>query len=77
MEVVDVVRKLIGPIEPVADSSVDSRRFENLEAMCLLVDKLLFDIHCVAKGWESPMASVNKAGQYARKYINDVKEADL
>ena len=41
MEVYDVVKKLIGPIEPVGESHTDEKRFENLKALTELVDSLL------------------------------------
>lgn len=77
MELIDVIRKLNGPIDPVGDSAIDSMRFINLESLCMLVDKLLFDIHVVADMNNSQQASVKKAGDYARKYLQEVKDADL
>jgi hypothetical protein len=74
MEVIDVVRKLIGPIDPYAESAIDAKRFENLKEMCLLANKILFDINQVANHSESGFASVKKAGEYAQKFLNDIKE---
>ena len=33
MKVVDVVRKLIGPIDPIGESNADDRRFDNLNEL--------------------------------------------
>lgn len=77
MELIDVVGKLVGPIDPVGDAAIDPKRFENLEAMCTLVDKILYQIHIIAGMSDSQLASVKKAGQYARNYLQEVKDADL
>jgi hypothetical protein len=74
MEVIDVVNKLIGPIEPVADSSIDYKRLENLRAYCSVVDKMLFEIQMVANRRDSKFASVMTAGHFAHKFLNDIKE---
>lgn len=44
MDVYEVVKKLIGPINPVGETHTDDKRHENLVDMCGLVDKLLVDI---------------------------------
>ena len=31
MELIDVVRKLVGPISPIGESHADEKRFENLK----------------------------------------------
>jgi hypothetical protein len=76
MTTYDVVKKLIGPIDPVGDSSRDGARYGNLQEMCILVDKLLFEIHTVSQESESQEHSVKRAADYAKEFINAVKEAD-
>ena len=37
----DVVKKLIGKINPIGETNTDNERFENLKAMCELVNNLI------------------------------------
>ncbi len=39
--ILEVARKLIGPIEPVADAAIDSRRLENLKTAMAVAQGLL------------------------------------
>ena len=39
MELIDIVNKLIGNIEPIGDTSVDEERFENLKSYCELINE--------------------------------------
>ena len=71
----DVITKLIGPIDPVGDSNIDNKRFENLKVMTELVDKLLFDINQVAiYNADRHEASMKLAGRFAHNFIKEVKE---
>ena len=72
MELIDVVRKLVGPIEPVGDSRIDHDRFENLQTMTKLVDKLLGDIDRIIPCKDSHEASVKKAGMHADAFFEQV-----
>ena len=47
MEIYDVVKKLVGKIDPIGETNTDNQRFENLKVMTELVDNLLTDIACV------------------------------
>jgi len=69
MEIIDIVRKLIGPIEPVGASHIDPGRLENLEAMAALVDDLIMDIHHVSKDKNRCEDSVMQCGKYADRYL--------
>ncbi len=71
----DVVRKLIGPIHPVGESHTDHDRYKNLGAMTQLVDKLMFDLHQVARSLR-PEASIQKAAKHASEFIDEIKAAD-
>ena len=73
IQIYDVVKKLAGPIGPVGESHTDEQRFENLECLCALVDKLVFDIgHVAETNKDSHMYSVKKAGEYADKFLNEL-----
>ncbi len=73
MTIHEVVRKLIGPIEPAGDSSCDGKRFENLKAMTKLVGLLIGDIGWVGRSSISHEYSVKRAGEFANKYLTDLK----
>ena len=46
----DVVKKLIGNVQPYGASHIDEQRFENLKAMCELVGDLMEEIKDAAIG---------------------------
>ena len=72
MTIQDVVRELVGPIKPVGESNTDERRFENLKAMTELVDALLTDIDSVATNKGRAEGSMNKAGQFASDFQDQI-----
>ena len=74
MEMIDVIRKLIGPIIPVGDSRADEERFVNLVKTIHIVDKLLFDIDRVSASKGRQEASMNKAGERAMKFLESLKD---
>lgn len=74
MELYDVVTKLIGPIDPVGETRTDAARLVNLKVMAELVNSLILDIHFVANFHSSHEASVKKAGEYAKHFIEDMKD---
>ena len=68
----EVVNKLIGSISPIGQATQDAERFENLKAMCSLVDDLVFQINMVAReNKDAPEYSVRLAGQYADKFLTE------
>ena len=75
MEIYDVVKKLLGEIEPVGSSNVDDKRFENLVATTFLVDKLLYDIGRVAICSSRQEHSMSHAGRHAEQFLKDIKES--
>ena len=73
MNYAEIVRKLVGPINPVGDSVVDHERFENLKIMIGLVDGLLSDIFDVRDDKDSHLGTVKTAGQRANIYLNKIE----
>lgn len=69
----DVVKKMIGNINPVGETNTDNERFENLKAMCLLIDNLILDVIAVIHNKSSYEYSVKRAGEYADGYIKTLK----
>ena len=69
MDIHEIVTRLIGPIEPAGDSTLDGKRFENLKVMTELIDALVQDIHYVEMDKNSHQDSVSKAGKFASKFL--------
>lgn len=65
-----IVEKLVGPIEPLGNSSVDGERFHNLVQMCSLVNHLVGKIDDVNfRNKDSHELSVVKAANYASEFL--------
>lgn len=47
MDYHEIVKKLVGRIDPIGESNTDEKRFENLKQMTALVNKLIQDIDSV------------------------------
>ena len=71
MELIDVVRKLVGPIIPVGETNCDDERFENLKALTLLVDKLVGDIDIVSTYDDRTESSIVRAVKYADQFLRE------
>jgi hypothetical protein len=72
MEILDVVRKLVGPIQPVGDSNEDLERLASLKTLTKLVGELLKDIETAAENANSEEASVKLIGDRALKFLEDI-----
>ena len=68
----EMVKKLVGEINPVGETYEDTRRLNNLENMIALVDHLMSDIDKVAMNKGRPEYSVNKAGTVASEYLDSL-----
>lgn len=76
MKIIDVVMKLIGPIAPVGDSNIDDQRFQNLEELCRLVDRLTGEIYAIATANKTaPEYSRNRSGKRAQAFLRMLAEA--
>jgi uncharacterized protein related to proFAR isomerase len=67
--VYEVIMKLVGPVNPVGDSTVDEPRYVNLQRMCEVVDLLVRDIDRVGMMRGDHQYSVKRAGEYASNYL--------
>lgn len=66
----DVVKKLIGEIRPVGETNEDNKRFENLQAMCKLMDEIDTEIKNVAWDFRNRNEySIKKAVEYADNFL--------
>mgnify|MGYP006909289101 CR=1 FL=1 len=75
MDIYEVVKKLLGPIEPIGDSGIDEKRFANLIETEKLVNQLLFDINQVASYRDCQEYSRKVAGERAEQFLKDIKES--
>lgn len=73
MEIIDVVNKLIGPIEPVGETREDERRYNNLVTITDLVWDLLQEIHETSKFVSRYEYSMKHAGNKAAMFLREVK----
>lgn len=72
--ILQVVNKLIGEIEPVADSSIDNERYENLKLFIKLFDNMYSIIDDIAHKYkDSPFYSAKELGTFAQEYLDDIK----
>jgi len=72
MDIHEIVKKLVGKIYPVGETNADNDRFENLKAMTKLVDDLLTDINWVAQQNNRHEYSINRAGQFASSFLDEL-----
>ena len=72
MTISEIVKKLIGSIDPIGETNQDEVRFENLKDLILLVDILISDINRVAMNKGRVEYSMNKAGERASKFLDDL-----
>ena len=66
----EIVKKQIGPIDPVAETTQDNERYLNLQKTCALIERLLMDVKDVADKKGRHEYSVKRAGQYAHDFLS-------
>ena len=65
----EIVKKLIGEINPIGESNTDKERFDNLKSFCELVNELVQEIDSVGySNITSKLYSKRKAGEYAQSF---------
>ncbi len=74
IEILDIVNKLIGSIEPIGSSHIDEERYENLVMMSSLMEGLFYQMLQLANQDKQGYASVDKAIERARLGLLDFKE---
>ncbi len=72
MEIVDVIKKLVGDIEPIGETHTDSKRLDNLKVMTALVDELLENIYTVAKDKDCHEYSRKQSGSFAHRFLEHI-----
>ena len=72
MELIDIVNKLIGNIEPIGNATIDCERFENLKAYCELINEMVRRVDDVAcENENNTLASVKKANDYIGDFFTN------
>lgn len=70
----DIVKKLVGNIQPAGDTNIDNERFENLKAMCELADNLIAEINeVVYRNDTRNEYSVRQMVEYASGFLTDMR----
>lgn len=74
-DIVEIVRKTIGPVEAVGETHADGRIKDNLKNYCELHDALLYDIITSATGMSGRYQySVKEVSDIARQYLREIHE---
>ena len=72
-QIIEVLNKLIGPIEPVADSAIDSDRKKNMELYIEVFKSMHMSIDDIAyRHSESIYHSQKEIGQMAKKQLDEM-----
>lgn len=72
--IIDVVKKLVGPIRPVGESRADKTRLENLKAMVKVIDELVEEVDNVAIDFKDYSEhSIKVANKYAKDFIDNLR----
>lgn len=69
MNYTEIVKKLIGNIQPAGSASIDPERFENLKEMCKLVNELVIEIDKVACLKDRSEYSIKIMGEFANDFM--------
>jgi len=70
MDLHEIVKKLVGEINPIGETNQDDERYENLMVMADLAEKLLVDIEKVrVNNQDSCEFSVKRASLFAKKTL--------
>lgn len=71
----DVVKKLVGPINPVGETHTDTKRHENLKQLVELSADILFELKDTVVDCEHCMEhSVKESGLIAKKHIRTMMD---
>jgi uncharacterized protein YaaR (DUF327 family) len=71
----DIVKKLIGEINPVGEHNEDERRYDNLIKLMSLVENLIYDIDDVGfKNKDRQEYSIKRASNACAEFIKRIKD---
>lgn len=69
MNIHEIVKKLVGEINPVGETNTDNERFKNLKVMTDLVSRLVYDIDTVGMKKDRAEYSIKRAGEFADTFL--------
>jgi len=72
MELNEIIKKLVGEIKPIGESTEDTQRFGNLTVMCDLIVKLVDEVYEVAENKNRTEHSMKLAGIFADRFLSEV-----
>lgn len=73
-QIIEVIDKLVGGIEPIGESNYDAKTKKNLEMMIEITGHYVDEICAIAQN-NSYMASVQECQKIAEKFIRGLKDA--
>lgn len=68
----DIIKKLIGSVEPSGDSGIDKQRLDNLTDMHVLVEQLIRDIKSAASCSDRQEHSMRQIGLQAKIFLQEI-----
>ena len=78
MNNVDVIKKLIGAVQPVGETHMDTQRLENLKEMCDVTRELMSTIYHVYNSSRNDQRfSMKKASDYAKLFLIEIRDFDV
>lgn len=73
MEILEIIEKLVGKINPVGESHIDTERYENLKVFIELTDRMISAINTVAHdNRDAYEHSKKEAMIIAKTFIDDL-----
>ncbi len=71
IDIYELVKKLVGEIEPVGETHIDDKRFENLKKIIELMDNLLTEIDDIYfQNKDKQEYSIKRAVKYIDDFFN-------
>ena len=70
MELIDIVQKLAGPIDPIGETRADEMRLDSLKDVTDLIEILLVKIAHVAENRNRQEFSMKRAGKHAFDFLS-------
>ena len=74
MTIYEIIKKLIGSIEPYGDTNIDEARLNNLNEHMILVNSLIEDLVRTAKYRNRQESSIHNLGSYAYDELLNIKD---
>lgn len=74
MELIDIVRKLVGPTYPIGETHADEDRFKNVKQMGELTIALVQELSLIATERKDHQHSVQKIGMEAQRILDQIAD---